>query len=130
MEADDFIDLVSDELGTSPDASERAVRAVLETLGQRLPADEAEDLAAQLPPPLARCLEQTATQDEEFPVDEFYERVAELGDSDIEEAHGQTHAVLSVLDDAVSAGQITDLIGRLPSDYADLLAGMGSGPAR
>lgn len=122
MEHDEFIDLVSDRLGTSRDVVERAARATLETLGQRLPAEEAEDLAAQLPPPLATFLQQTAAQDDEFPVDEFYERVAELGDLSPEEAQEQAKAVLAVLDDAVSAGQITDLMTALPADYGDLLA--------
>lgn len=126
MEHQEFIDLVHDRLGGSRDIVERAVRATLETLGQRLPAGEAEDLAAQLPPPLADFLQQTATQDEEFPVDEFYLRVAELGDLPPDEAEEQTKAVLVVLDDAVSPGEVTDLIAALPADYGDLLAETGS----
>lgn len=127
MEHNEFIQLVHERLDTSRDVAERAVRATLETLGQRLPAAEAEDLAAQLPPPLATYLHQTASQDEEFPVDEFYERVAELGELPPEDAEDQAKAVLAVLDDAVSAGQITDLIAALPADYGDLLAETGTG---
>lgn len=126
MEHDEFIDLVHDRLAATRDVAERAARATLETLGQRLPASEAEDLAAQLPPPLATFLQQTAAQDDEFPVDEFYERVAELGDLQAEEAADQARAVLAVLDDAVSSGQITDLVMALPSDYGDLLAQTGA----
>lgn len=126
MEHDEFIDLVRERLGESRDVAERASRATLETLGQRLPADEAEDLAAQLPPPLAAFLQHTAAQDEEFPVAEFYERVAELGDLDPEESEDLAKAVLAVLDDAVSAGQVTDLISTLPADYGDLLAETGT----
>ena len=126
MEHDDFIDLVHERLDAPREVAERAARATLETLGQRLPANEAEDLAAQLPPPLAEFLHQTAAQDDEFPVDEFYLRVAELGDLQPDEAEAQTKAVLAVLDDAVSAGQITDLIAALPADYGDLLAETGS----
>lgn len=122
MEADDFIDLVGQRLGGGREAAERAVRATLETLGQRLPGDEAENLAAQLPPALARYLHQTAAQDEEFPVEEFYDRVAELGDTTSDEAVTQSQAVLGVLDDAVSPGELTDVMLRLPGDYADLLA--------
>lgn len=126
MEHDEFIDLVHDRLAATRDVAERAARATLETLGQRLPASEAEDLAAQLPPPLATFLHQTAAQDDEFPVDEFYERVAELGDLQADEAADQARAVLAVLDDAVSSGQITDLVMALPSDYGDLLAQTGA----
>ncbi len=123
MEHDEFVTLVGERLdGVSPDAAERAVRATLETLGQRLPAEEAEDLAAQLPPHLATCLHQTASQHEEFPVDEFYERVAELEDIDPDEATAHAKAVLGILDHAVSSGQIAELMMRLPSDYGELLA--------
>lgn len=122
MEQHEFIDLLQDRLQTSRDVAERAARATLETLGQRLPTGEAEDLAAQLPPALAAYLQQVAAQDEEFPVDEFYERVAELGDLAPEEAADQVRAVLEVLDDAVSSGQIRDLVSGLPADYGDLIA--------
>lgn len=126
MEHDEFIDLVRERVGEPRDVAERAARATLETLGQRLPADEAEALAAQLPPPLATFLEQTASQDEEFPVAEFYDRVAELGDLEPDDAEGLARAVLGVLDDAVSAGQVGDLIAALPADYGDLLAETGT----
>lgn len=122
MEHDEFIDLVHDRLSAPRDVAERAARATLETLGQRLPTGEAEDLAAQLPPPLSAFLQQAAAQDEEFPVDEFYDRVAELGDLVPEDAADQARAVLAVLDDAVSSGQVGDLVTGLPSDYSDLLA--------
>lgn len=127
MEQDEFIHLVHERLGGSRDIAERVVRSTLETLGQRLPSAEAEDLAAQLPPPLATYLQQTAQQDEEFPVEEFYERVAELGDLLPEDAEDQAKAVLTVLNDAVSAGQISDLLAALPADYGDLLAETGPG---
>lgn len=126
MEHDEFIDLVHDRLDAPREVAERAARATLETLGQRLPTGEAEDLAAQLPPPLSNFLQHTASQDEEFPVDEFYERVSELGDLDPEEAENLAKAVLAVLDDAVSAGQVSDLIAALPTDYGDLLAETGT----
>lgn len=126
MEHEEFIEQVRDRLGASREVAERAARATLETLGQRLPAGEAEDLAAQLPPPLSTFLEQTASQDDEFPVDEFYLRVSELGEIDPDDAEGLAKAVLAVLDEAVSAGQVTDLIAALPTDYGDLLAETGT----
>jgi uncharacterized protein (DUF2267 family) len=54
--------------------AQQAVRATLTVLGQRL-STEASDLAAQLPPEFAQCL-QGGGQAERFDVQEFYRRVA------------------------------------------------------
>jgi uncharacterized protein (DUF2267 family) len=56
----------------SHDHAEQAVRATLTVLGQRL-STEAKDLAAQLPPEFAQCL-QDAGQAERFDLQEFYRR--------------------------------------------------------
>ena len=58
MKYDEFIGQVRHRARLSSHAeAERATRATLETLAERLAGGEAHDLAAQLPPELARSLE-------------------------------------------------------------------------
>jgi uncharacterized protein (DUF2267 family) len=59
LKYDEFIGQVRHRAGLGSHAeAERATRATLETLAERLAGGEAHDLAAQLPPELARYLEQ------------------------------------------------------------------------
>jgi uncharacterized protein (DUF2267 family) len=54
--------------------------------------------------------------------EEFVERVATKLDVEPEEARRHIRAVFSVLRDAVTWGELEDLILQLDSEYADLLA--------
>lgn len=49
----EFLGDVADHLGIDPGAVEPVVRAVFTAVRDRLPADEVEDVAAELPPDLA-----------------------------------------------------------------------------
>jgi uncharacterized protein (DUF2267 family) len=60
----------------SREHAERAVRASLEVLGQRLAGGEAKDLGSQLPAELKEIL-QGGGAGESFGVEEFYRRVAQ-----------------------------------------------------
>lgn len=125
MKEDEFIGRVQERLDDTPEHAEEAARVTLEVLGQRLPEREAKNLGEQLPPSLADCLRQTASQDGSFPVDQFFSRVAELSDTSLDEATGRAKAVLGVLQDAISPGELVDLFDQLPDDYDDLLAETG-----
>lgn len=125
MKDDEFIGHVHERIDGTREQAEQAVRVTLEVLGQRLPAQEAKNLGEQLPPSLADCLRQSAAQDESFPVDQFFARVAELTDTSRDEATGRAKAVLGVLQDAISPGELVDLFDQLPDDYDDLLAETG-----
>jgi len=76
MQFDEFVGEVQHRarFGTQGDAM-RAIYATLETLGERLYGDEADDLAAQLPPALGAYL-RLARRQESFDLDEFFERIA------------------------------------------------------
>lgn len=59
-----------------------------------------------------------------FDLDEFYRRVAGRQDS-VSEGEAQQHvgAVMSVVREAVSEGQVNDVLEQLPADYAELVTG-------
>lgn len=94
----------------------RAIHATLETLNQRLAGGEADDLAAQLPREIGSYLRQPVLQ-EKFGLNEFFERVAECEGVSVSDAAFHASAVVSVLCDAVSHGEMDDVRAQLPKEY-------------
>ncbi|MCP9956671.1 DUF2267 domain-containing protein [Streptomyces sudanensis] len=124
MRYDEFLARVR-ERGEYHDQAEAAqiTRAVLEVLGHRITPGEAADLAAQLPGDLGDVL--TADADggrptERFGIEEFHRRVAERTGARPRTAQWDASAVLSTLADAVSGGELNQIISQLPSSYAVL----------
>jgi uncharacterized protein (DUF2267 family) len=101
--------------------AERAVRATVAVLGQRL-AGEAADLAAQLPADLADDMP-TGTKAERFHLNEFYRRVAEKEGLGCTEAQARQHARATMIAIRESVGaEWQHVLDQLPNDYADLLS--------
>ncbi|MCL7416459.1 MAG: DUF2267 domain-containing protein [Halalkalicoccus sp.] len=131
MDHDSFIGEVQNraELASRGEALS-ASRATLQTLAERIEEGEATNLAAQLPDELGRFLEEGADATESFDFREFVGRVAEreenlggesgVDDEDRSDAAFHARAVVGVLDEAVTEGQIEDLRDQLPGEYADL----------
>lgn len=100
--------------------AERAVKATLTVLGQRL-STESSDLAAQLPPEFAACLPEDG-EVERFDLAEFYRRVAAeegIGCTP-EQARQHARGVTAALREAVGP-EYAQLMDQLPDDYADLM---------
>ena len=120
MNYDEFLGQVQNRARlASTGEAVRATRATLEVLGQRLFGGEADDLAAQLPHELQSYLKHTKPS-ESFVLGEFYRRVAEAEGVDYPQAVFHARAVMSVLQDAVSRGEMEDIRAQLPDDYDDL----------
>jgi uncharacterized protein (DUF2267 family) len=101
--------------------AEQATEAVLQVLGERLTPGEAEDLASQLPGPLGGVLERARGETtESFGVTEFQRRVAERASPARGDGAGAASAVLSTVGEAVSGGELNQIISQLPSGYAAL----------
>jgi predicted phosphoribosyltransferase/uncharacterized protein (DUF2267 family) len=99
--------------------AERATRVVLETLGARLAGGQPENLAAQLPEEIGRHL--TAHEPvEKLSLDDFFAQVSEGLGADRPDAVHQARAVIAVVSDAVSAGEIEKVRQQLPGEYAPL----------
>lgn len=127
MDHDTFIGEVQNRAELpSRGAALSATRATLETFGDRLQEGEATNLSSQLSDELARYLEEHADTTESFGYNEFIERVAErdenLGDSDEDLSAAGLHAraVIDVLEEAVTEGELDDLEDQLPDEYGDL----------
>ena len=122
MRYDEFIGQVQHRAGLgSHTEAERATRATLETLAERLAGGEAHDLAAQLPPELARSLEAPdAGIGAKLTLDEFFELVSEREGVDLPDATFHARVVIGVLTEAVSIGEIQDVRVQLPVAFAQL----------
>lgn len=115
----------------STDEARAATEATLRVLGSRITEPEAENLAAQLPESFGADLTwESDVEAESFDVEEFVERVAdeEADDPRIEGGDPEIHAkaVASVLTDAVSGGELSDVRAQLPAGYDELFDPTGS----
>ena len=100
-----------------------ATRATLSTLAERLGADEARHLGAQLPEGIGQYLGGASHEGERFSRDEFLQRVSEREGVDLPVSVQHARAVLDTLKQAVSEGEMRDVLQRLPAEYAPLFAG-------
>lgn len=102
--------------------AERAIRATLETLAERLAGGEANDLAAQLPAEIGEHLRRKGEGNfERLDLDEFYDRVSEREGSEKPDAIHHAKAVVQVLRDAVTPGEFEDVEQQLPEVFQHLL---------
>ena len=122
MKHDEFIGQVQHyaRLSSRGDA-EIATRATLQTLAERLAGGEADDLASQLPRGIAEYLRTGfAGLGERFSVGEFFQRVSEREGIDLRKAIYHAQAVITVLYEAVSPGEMADVRAQLPAEFARL----------
>jgi uncharacterized protein (DUF2267 family) len=123
-----FLSTVEQTAGISWIRAERAARATLETLGERIAPGEARELARDLPHELGAWL--TAgfagaggghEEAEGFGVDEFLRRVGEREGAGVETAEHHARAVFVALARLVRGEEITRLAGQLPHEYRSLI---------
>lgn len=120
MQYDEFVGKVHNRARmASRGEAVRAIQATLETLAERIAGVEAEDLAAQLPPELGTFL-QDVEKTERFSVDDFFERVADKESVDVPDAAHHARAVMAILQEAVTTGQVEDIRAQLPDNYEPL----------
>lgn len=95
-------------------------RVVLGVLGERLAGNEPRDLAAQLPAGIGEMVAVGVDSQASFGVDEFLRRIAEALNGTPETAKWDASAVLCTVADAVTGGQLNQLITQLQPGYAML----------
>ena len=120
MRYDEFLAEVR-ELGEYRDnhEAEEVTTAVLSVLSTRLPGQQVEKLAAQLPDQLGEGFRQAEQPEpESFGVEEFRQRVAERVGGRALTAEQDSGAVLTTVAKTVSGGELNQLLSHLPSGYA------------
>lgn len=133
MQHDEFIGLVQNRarLPSRGDA-ERATRATLETLAERVPEGLADNLAAQLPQEIGEHLRRTevyggAGTGERFGRQDFVTRVAERAGVRDQQAAYLVRAVSEVVDEATQGGTMAKVTESLPGDIRELVTAGSSG---
>lgn len=120
MNYEDFLGEIQHRLELSSQGeAARASRAVLTTLGERLDAGEASDLAAPLPMEIDRYLT-AAESGQQFSYDEFVGRVAERAELEESEAAFYAKAVVSLVNELAAGGEMADVQAQLPDEFGDL----------
>jgi uncharacterized protein (DUF2267 family) len=112
---DEFLRRVAAREGVDVKTAERDAKAVFYELGRRIPKNEIDDLAAELPRDFGALI--TEAEGRFFsvmPVEEFVDRVAERAGLDADGASLATDAVLETLAERIAAGEVDDLLARLP----------------
>lgn len=131
MQRNELLTDVQDRAGLDTVAeAETATDAVLTTLGRRLDVTEAENLAAQLPDPLAESVLSVAEEDPEaFGREGFVDRIATKTDVGEEVAGDYFDAVGETLARTVSESELGDVRSGLPDDLSESLRAPRSGDA-
>ncbi|WP_135829310.1 DUF2267 domain-containing protein [Halorussus halobius] len=120
MQYDEFTGQIQSRLELSDTGrAVRATRAVLETLGERLQAGEATDLAGPLPMEIDYYLE-SADHGQRFDYDEFVDRVADRATVDASDANYHAQVVVGLVSELVARSEIEQVRAQLPDDFDPL----------
>lgn len=122
MQYGQFISKVEEYAGfESTDDATRLTKATLETLGERLSRKERDDLASEIPEELKTYLVKRENRDL-FTVGEFFQRVEARADCGLPRAVIGARAVIMALREAVSTGELGNIIREFPSEYEELFS--------
>lgn len=125
-----MIDTLQQRLPLPAAQVEVVLAATVQALGETAQPEEMQDLRSQLPNQL-KSVTPGAAPDPDRSLDEFYVRVADLsGMPDLEQTRHAVEVVFAVLTDAVSEGQVQQLMQTLPREYQQLVPsaiGVGGG---
>jgi uncharacterized protein (DUF2267 family) len=122
MQYEEFIERVQQRGGlTSFAEAEVATQATLATLGEYLTEGEGPDLAAQLPQGLGEQLQQQPPERSKiFSYNDFIQLVGDNEGVGFEKAEDHARAVVGVLEEAVTEGEMEDVRRQFPSEFDPL----------
>jgi uncharacterized protein (DUF2267 family) len=116
-----FITTIEQRAAISWNDAERAARATLQTLAERISGGQARQLAEDLPQHLRRWLLADGVDAEDFGLAEFVRRVGEREGVGPETAEHHARAALIAVARLVRGEEITRLAAQLPSEYKRVL---------
>lgn len=124
MEYTEFITHVQSlAQSNSREEAEVATRATLETVRELIPKDEAQELAAQIPPELGKYLRGKETEaSQSFHLQEFIERASQKENIEPTTAAMHVRAVFAVLQNAVTPEKFKKFHAYFTHDYEELFA--------
>ncbi|GAA4420840.1 hypothetical protein GCM10023187_56350 [Nibrella viscosa] len=133
MQYNEFIHEGKQLLGLEKEADVMQIaRAFLHTLTEHMAGNAADNLAAQLPEPVAALIREITPEDRDqgqrFTLEEFYLRVAHKAHLDDATARRYTHDFMKLLGGAITEGEVEKLRKILSADYAPLFNGISGVP--
>lgn len=120
MRDEDFAETVGQRAGIDNDRARTVSRAVVQALTEQVDADMARSLLDQLPRGL-RSATTVSDAPKPLPLNEFRDRVSDIAGTDAFDVDRHVHAVVTTLRDAVTGGQVDEIVARLPDVYRDFL---------
>jgi uncharacterized protein (DUF2267 family) len=121
VQYEEFLNKVQDRIGPAePDEARRAITATLSTLSERISGGETSDLAAQLPQELKEPIQRSGEEAEAFSLEEFLRRIGEREGVNTDTAREHASAVMTVLREAVTGGELDDIRAQLPQEFTPL----------
>jgi len=121
MDYQQFVKKVATDANLDKEQAMRAVGATLQTLGERITKEEAADLAAQLPQELKESLREQGVL-HKYDLQDFLRQVAQREGCSEEEARRHAQAVFQTLCEAVSHGEMKDVMSQLPKEFQEVFA--------
>jgi uncharacterized protein (DUF2267 family) len=120
MKYNEFVTEVQQRLDlASQGDAVRATRAVLTSLGERLQAEEADDLASPLPMEIDRYL-RDADSGQRFSFEEYLDRVGERAGVETRTALHHAQRVVELVSEVVPSGELKQVRAQLPADFDEL----------
>ncbi|OUL29524.1 hypothetical protein BV372_23140 [Nostoc sp. T09] len=122
MEYNEFITHVQSLAQSNSRAeAERATRATLETIKERIGSDESKELAAQLPDELSNYLQGSQGESgQSFSLQEFIARASQKEDIEPTTAAIHVRAVFAVLQNAIKPEKFATFHKHFSHDYEEL----------
>lgn len=122
MQYGEFLRKVQDHIGptqgsAASDEASLAITATLEALGECIPGEEARNLADQLPKEMKEPLYQASEDAKVCSVETFLWRISEKEGVDAGMATDHASAVMSVLGEAASEGELEAIRAQLPQEF-------------
>ncbi len=122
MEYNEFITHVQSlAQSNSREEAERATRATLQTITERIPGDEFKEVAAELPQELAQSLQRREGESSEaFNLQEFITRVSQRENIEPTTSAIHVRAVFAVLQNAIKPDKFSKFHNYFDHDYEEL----------
>lgn len=126
MRQNELVDLIEARGAfASTEAAHDTTQTTLHTLGERIAAGQAEQLAKQLPDEFAGPLLTDGGDAEPFSPTEFVDRVDSRADADTDDPDKAVRAVLETMGEEIDRGEWSDVTEQLPPEYEPLLGNTG-----
>lgn len=120
MQYESFLQRVGERTGMPASQADVAVQAVMKTLAEQISEQETHDMWAQLPSELEPARRGLAGHEQDYSAEQFVDQVARREDAPRGAAREHVAATLATLQEAVSGGELEDIMPAFLRDPAYL----------